>query len=32
MAHFLAVAVIQSNRSPPFLRIQDEHGLLLTVF
>ena len=31
MAHFLAVAVIQSNRSPPSLRIQDEYGSLLTV-
>jgi hypothetical protein len=32
MAHFFAVAVTQSSRSPPFLRIQDEHGPLLTVF
>ena len=31
LAHFLAVAVIQSNRSPPSLRIQDEYGSLLTV-
>lgn len=31
MAHFLAVAVIQSNRSAAPLRIQDEHVLLLPV-